>query len=52
MIVVGPVDIGAQMAQAVRAKAASDAAFRARIDQSVLRILQAKETAGLLPCTG
>ena len=52
MIVLGPIDIAVPMAQAVRARAASDAAFKARVDQSALRILQAKDTAGLLPCSG
>jgi beta-N-acetylhexosaminidase len=52
MIVLGPIDVAAQMAQALAARSTSDPAFRARIDQSALRILQAKETSGLLPCTG
>ena len=52
MIVLGPIDIAVPMAQAVRARAASDPAFKARVDQSALRILQAKDTAGLLPCSG
>jgi hypothetical protein len=40
------------MAEALTKRAASDAAFRARIDQSALRILKAKGAAGLLPCSG
>ena len=52
MIVLGPIDIAVPMAQAVRARATADAAFKARVDQSALRILQAKDTAGLLPCSG
>ena len=52
MIVLGPIDVAAQMVPALSAQAASDSAFRARIDQSVLRILQAKDAVGLLPCPG
>jgi beta-N-acetylhexosaminidase len=52
MIVLGPIDVAAQMAQAVAARAGTDTAFRARVDQSALRILQAKDEAGLLPCSG
>ena len=52
MIVLGPLDVAGQMATAVAARAAKDAAFRARIDQSALRILKAKEAVGLLPCSG
>ena len=52
MIVLGPIDVAVQMAQAVTVRADSDAAFRARVDQSALRILQAKHEAGLLPCSG
>jgi beta-N-acetylhexosaminidase len=50
MIVVGPIDIAVPMAEALAERASSDAAFRIRIDQSVLRILAAKEVAGLLSC--
>jgi beta-N-acetylhexosaminidase len=50
MIVVGPIDIAVPMAKALAERASSDAAFRIRIDQSVLRILAAKEVAGLLSC--
>jgi len=50
MIVLGPIDVAVPMAQAVAARAETDAAFRARVDQSALRILSAKEAAGLLPC--
>jgi hypothetical protein len=32
------------------ARMASDPTFRARVDEAVLRILEAKETADLLPC--
>ncbi len=40
----------AAMVAAVRATAATDPAFRARLDGSVTRILAAKASAGLLPC--
>jgi beta-N-acetylhexosaminidase len=52
MIVLGPIDVAVPMAKALAQRAASDAAFRARIDESALRILQAKDMAGLLPCSG
>jgi beta-N-acetylhexosaminidase len=52
MIVLGPIEVAVPMAQALAERAVSDAAFRARIDQSALRILEAKDAAGLLPCSG
>jgi beta-N-acetylhexosaminidase len=52
MIVLGPIEVAVPMAEALTKRAASDAAFRARIDQSALRILKAKGAAGLLPCSG
>lgn len=51
MIVLGPIDVAVPMAQALAEREKSDAAFRARIDQSALRILEAKDAAGLLPCS-
>jgi beta-N-acetylhexosaminidase len=50
MIALGPIDVAVPMAIALAERASSDAAFRARIDQSALRILAAKEAAGLLSC--
>ncbi len=41
-----------EMAEAVASRAASDDAFRARVDDAALRVLRAKEAAGLLPCGG
>ena len=38
------------MADAVVAKAQSDAAFRARVDDAALRVLRAKQASGLLRC--
>lgn len=52
MIVLGPIDVAVTMAHAVATRAHSDTAFRARVDQSALRILQAKDEASLLPCSG
>ena len=52
MIVLGPIDVAVPMAQALAQRADVDPAFRGRIDESVGRILQAKDTAGLLPCSG
>ena len=40
------------MVAAVEARAATDASFAARVDEAVLRILEAKQSAGLLPCAG
>jgi beta-N-acetylhexosaminidase len=39
-----------EMAKAVAARAASDDAFRGRVDDAALHVLRAKEVAGLLPC--
>lgn len=38
------------MVQAIRARVALDTAFRQRVDNASLRILQAKQAWGLLPC--
>jgi hypothetical protein len=38
------------MDNAVLRKAASDAAFRGTVDAAVLRVLAAKQAAGLLTC--
>jgi beta-N-acetylhexosaminidase len=51
MIVLGPIETAVPMAQALAQRAKTDPAFRARIDQSALRILEAKDAAGLLPCS-
>jgi len=40
------------MEAAILSRAAADPAFRARVDQAVLRVLQAKAAYGLLPCAG
>jgi beta-N-acetylhexosaminidase len=50
MIISKTVPPAVTMAKALLARMASDQAFRARVDEAVLRILKAKETAGLLPC--
>ncbi|MDQ6795832.1 MAG: glycoside hydrolase family 3 protein [Chloroflexota bacterium] len=42
----------AAMTAAVASLAAADPNFATRVDDAALRILQAKEAAGLLPCTG
>jgi beta-N-acetylhexosaminidase len=39
------------MAEAVASRADSDPTFRARVDDAALRVLQAKEAYGLLPCS-
>ena len=50
MIVVRPVDMAIEMADAIAAHAQESAWFRDRIDNAVLHVLRAKEAAGLLPC--
>jgi beta-N-acetylhexosaminidase len=52
MIVLGPIAVAVPMAEAVAERAASNATFRARIDAAALSILEAKDAAGLLPCSG
>jgi beta-N-acetylhexosaminidase len=52
MIVLGPIEVAVPMVEAVAERARADAAFRSRIDESALRILEAKDAAGLLPCSG
>jgi beta-N-acetylhexosaminidase len=41
-----------EMAAAVSARVDADAGFRSRVEDAVLRILQAKQAYGLLPCDG
>jgi beta-N-acetylhexosaminidase len=41
-----------EMASALVAKAASDTSFKALVDEAVMRVLEAKDAAGLLPCSG
>jgi beta-N-acetylhexosaminidase len=43
----GPAD---QMATAIVAQAASNPGFKALVDQAALRVLEAKQASGLLPC--
>ena len=50
LIVVRPVDMAVTMAEAVAARAGANPAFKKRVDDAVLRVLVAKEAAGLLPC--
>jgi beta-N-acetylhexosaminidase len=50
MIVSKTVPPAATMAEAVLARMGTNAPFRARVNDAVLRILQAKEGFGLLPC--
>ncbi|MGZ6312066.1 MAG: glycoside hydrolase family 3 N-terminal domain-containing protein, partial [Candidatus Limnocylindrales bacterium] len=39
------------MVAAVEARAATDPSFAARVDDAVLQVLEAKQAAGLLPCS-
>ncbi len=52
LIVVNELSVADPMAKAIAARAATDAAFRARVDAAVLKILAAKHAAGLLDCSG
>jgi beta-N-acetylhexosaminidase len=52
MIVLGPIDLAVPMAAEIAKRAAADAGFRARVDESTRRILTAKDASGLLPCSG
>jgi hypothetical protein len=38
------------MVAALEAQASKDATFVSRLNEAALRVLQAKEAAGLLPC--
>jgi beta-N-acetylhexosaminidase len=50
LIVLTPLSTTLTMAKAVLARTATNATFRARVDDAALRVLEAKELAGLLPC--
>jgi len=50
IIVVNQLAPAIEMAEALAALAAADSAFRHRIDAATLRVLRAKQAAGLLPC--
>ena len=52
MIISKTLSPAVDMAGAVVAKAAADAAFRATVDGAALLVLQAKAAANLLPCSG
>lgn len=48
MVLTARTDTLPQMVSAVRSRAASDATFRAKVDAASLRVLRAKEAAGML----
>ena len=52
MVVSKTFDTTVAMLAAVRSRAASDADFRATVDAAARRVLVAKQTYGLLPCSG
>jgi beta-N-acetylhexosaminidase len=52
MIISNQLPSAIEMAQAIASRAAAEPAFAARIDDAALRVLQAKEALGLLPCHG
>jgi beta-N-acetylhexosaminidase len=52
LIVARTTDATVAMVAAVRARAATDRSFAGRVDDAALRILEAKQAAGLLPCSG
>jgi beta-N-acetylhexosaminidase len=52
MIISKTVDPAGPMADAILSHVGGDASFSSRVDNAVLRILRAKDQAGLLPCSG
>jgi beta-N-acetylhexosaminidase len=52
LIVVNQITPAIEMAKAVASLAAAKPSFRRRVDSAALRVLRAKEAAGLLPCVG
>jgi beta-N-acetylhexosaminidase len=52
MIIESGLTGAAAMADGIAAHVAQSATFRKRVDNAALRVLQAKEAAGLLPCGG
>jgi beta-N-acetylhexosaminidase len=50
MIISNQLAPAVKMAKSLAARAADDATFAQRIDSAALRVLDAKKTAGLLPC--
>jgi beta-N-acetylhexosaminidase len=50
VVVSRPLAATVRMVEAVRARAASDTAFRFLVDDAALRVLRAKQAYGLLPC--
>ncbi len=51
LVVSKTVDPTVAMADAVLARASTDPAFAARVDDAVRHVLAAKDTSGLLPCS-
>jgi beta-N-acetylhexosaminidase len=51
MIISNQSEPASEMARAIAARSAADSSFRARVDDAVRRVLRAKDTAGLLPCS-
>lgn len=52
LIVSKTADATVAMTGAVGARAAADPGFASRVDDAALRVLEAKQAAGLLPCSG
>ena len=51
MIIINQLAPAIEMAQALASQAATDASFRDRVDDAARHVLQAKDVAGLLPCS-
>jgi beta-N-acetylhexosaminidase len=51
LIVLTPISTAITMVKAVTGRATSNATFRAIVDAAALRVLEAKDEAGLLPCS-
>ena len=50
LIVLTPISNATSMIQGILARAATNPTFKARVDDAALRVLEAKDLAGLLPC--
>jgi beta-N-acetylhexosaminidase len=51
IVLTGNASVAPGMIAAVKAKAADDPAFAAKVDASVQRVVTLKERMGLLPCS-
>jgi beta-N-acetylhexosaminidase len=52
LVVVRSTKVAVAMVTAVLARTRSDVGFAARVDNAILRVLEAKQVESLLPCSG